>query len=223
MLFRHQTAIFGLFLLRASLIIAWEHVSGEELRQTVEAGDSVLVAFVKPEEEASAALENEWLSAADLLASRAEASQIQAELLSRSAQIVQPISDSVVLSEFQKTTSFVAYLGEDAQSASVFEDIAWSYPEYGFKFGAVIDDKISQEGGFRIEERPVVVGYKDGTKAVFTGKGKQLGPEELRKWIELYLQRETVKKREERESTKVATLGKPRASLPVERDEKVEL
>jgi hypothetical protein len=46
----------------------------------------------------------------------------------------------------------------------------------------VVDDKISQEGGFRIEERPVVVGYKDGTKAVFTGKDKRLGPEELRKW-----------------------------------------
>ncbi|KAK4123428.1 hypothetical protein N657DRAFT_464312 [Parathielavia appendiculata] len=54
----------ALFLLGAKAVSAWDHVSSGELKMVVEMGDPVLVAFIKPDGPASAALEQEWLSAA---------------------------------------------------------------------------------------------------------------------------------------------------------------
>ncbi|KAK0738205.1 thioredoxin-like domain-containing protein [Schizothecium vesticola] len=56
--------LFFILLQSLRLVLAWDHLPEETFRDTVAQGDTVLVAFVAPDEPKSAALETEWLAAA---------------------------------------------------------------------------------------------------------------------------------------------------------------
>ncbi|KAL1842726.1 hypothetical protein VTJ49DRAFT_4364 [Mycothermus thermophilus] len=64
MLWIHIRGILPL-LLSAPTALAWDHSSTSEIARLLDAGEPVLVAFVQPDEPASAAFEPEWLSAAE--------------------------------------------------------------------------------------------------------------------------------------------------------------
>ncbi|KAK3899473.1 hypothetical protein C8A05DRAFT_36908 [Staphylotrichum tortipilum] len=69
-------SVLLLLLWGTRVVSAWEHVSSGELKRVVEIGKPVLVAFVKPEEPASAALEEEWLSAAASINNNSQQQQL---------------------------------------------------------------------------------------------------------------------------------------------------